>query len=107
MTAIVVPSLDDLEDYARFKGIAYEKKDDLLNDKEIRSLITRRISEKIKDYSKHEQIQYIVLRGEEFTLDKGELTPTLKIRRRFTTKKYQELVAELYKENGKRVAIKI
>jgi len=107
LTAIVVPSLDELEDYARFKGIAYEKKDDLLNDKEIRSLITRRISEKIKDYSKHEQIQYIVLRGEEFTLDKGELTPTLKIRRRFITKKYQELVAELYKENGKRVAIKI
>jgi long-chain acyl-CoA synthetase len=105
LTALVVPSIDELGTYADFKRIDYQNTEELIALNEIRSLVERRIAGRIKDFSKAEQIQYIRLLPEEFTLEKGELTPTLKIRRRIIMKKYKNIVDELYDEKSNRIRI--
>jgi len=105
LTAMVVPSIDELKRYADYKKLAYSSKEDLFSLEEIRSLFARRLSAKIKDLSKFEQIQYIFLLQKEFTLEQGELTPTLKIRRGVIMKKYQNLVNQLYRDDSSRIPI--
>ena len=105
MTALVIPSLEELRFYTSYKKLPLERPEELIGSPEIRSLMVRRISERIKDLSKAEQIQYIKLLPEEFTLEKGELTPTLKVRRRIIAKKYKKEIDMLYDEKSDRIAV--
>ena len=105
LTALVVPSFEELKHYAEYKKIPFGSQEELLKLPEIRSLIARRISEHLRDFAHYEQIQYILLLPTEFSLEKGELTPTLKVRRRVIMDRYRDLIEKLYLENPERIAV--
>jgi len=105
LTALVVPSFEELRQYALYKKIPFETQDDLLKLPEIQEFIARRIGERLRDFSRYEQIQYILLLPREFTQERGELTPTLKIRRRVIMEKYRDSTEKLYRESSERIPV--
>ncbi len=105
LTALVVPSFEELKRYAEYKKIPFSSQDELIKIPEVRALIARRISEHLKDFAHYEQIQYILLLPAEFSLENGELTPTLKVRRRVIMEKYRDLIEKLYLEDPDRTAV--
>jgi long-chain acyl-CoA synthetase len=106
LTALIVPGFEELRNYASYKKLPLSSNEELLKSEEIRALLARRIAERIKDFAHYEQIQYSLLLPQEFTLEKGEVTPTLKIRRRVIMEKYKSLIERLYTENPDRIPVR-
>lgn len=96
VSALVVPSFPALEQYASENGIAFASREELVTRPEIVALYERRIGDVCKDLAGYEQIKRFTLMPTEFTQDGGELTPTLKIKRRFVEQKYRAVIDAMY-----------
>jgi long-chain acyl-CoA synthetase len=95
--ALIVPNLGSLESYAALKGIRAETTEQLLHDPRIIDLIERQIAKFTPHLAQFETIKAVALIPTELTVEGGELTPTLKVRRRKVVEKYKDLIAEMYK----------
>ena len=100
IVAMLVPNMEVLEQYAADKGLAYKSKAELLDLPQIREFYALRVAKILKDRPRFEQVKRIVLKEEEFTLDAKELTPTLKVRRRFIFDKYRDAFEAIYEGRG-------
>src|SRR5262249_17942334 len=96
ISALIVPNYDVLEVYAREHGIPFENPRELIERPEIYELAMTEIDSHTADLASFEKIRKIAFLNEEFTIDGGELTPTLKIRRSEVQKKYKSVIDELY-----------
>ena len=96
VTAIIAPSIPAIETYAKRNNIHYESIEELLKTKEINELIKERIAEHQKGMANFEIIKRFSLIPKSFTIETGELTNTLKIRRTVITQKYKTLIDEMY-----------
>jgi len=96
VSALVVPNLGALAAYARAHGIAFERPAELIRTREIYDLAMTEIEKRTGDFAQFEKVRKIAFLEKEFTIDAGELTPTLKIRRSVIEKKYQTNIDELY-----------
>ena len=96
VTAIIAPSISAIEEYAKSHKIEYTNIDDLIANKAIYDLIALRIKEMQKDMASYEQIKKFVLIKKGFSIETGELTNTLKIRRTVIMQKYKALIDEMY-----------
>jgi long-chain acyl-CoA synthetase len=96
--ALVVPSFEMLRSYARLKGISYASGAELIKDPKIIDLIQRQIDKYTANLSRYEKVKKVALLERELTIDAGELTPTMKPRRRFIEQKYQSVIDALYAE---------
>ncbi|HZK43792.1 MAG TPA: long-chain fatty acid--CoA ligase [Syntrophomonadaceae bacterium] len=96
LTALVVPSFAALEDYAKENEITYESIQALIKDPAIIKLYTERIEEQTKDLAHHEKIQKFTLLAELFSVEKDEITPTTKIKRKVVAKNYEDVVEKMY-----------
>ena len=98
VTAIIAPSIPALEDYARRKEIQYDSIDDLLKVTEINDFIQQRILDQQKGMANYELIKRFILIKKSFTIETGELTNTLKIRRSVIMQKYKMQIDEMYRK---------
>jgi long-chain acyl-CoA synthetase len=96
ITALVVPAFPALEQHARELGISFASREDLVTRPEIVALYQRRVQAACAGLARYERIERFTLVPGEFTQDGGELTPTLKIRRRFVEQKYRGLIDVMY-----------
>jgi len=96
VTAIICPSIAEIEKYAKKNNIAYENIDDLLKNEAIYKLIQERIAIQQKGMASYEQIKRFSLIAKSFAMETGELTNTLKIRRAVVMQKYKSLIDEMY-----------
>jgi long-chain acyl-CoA synthetase len=96
--ALIVPQMDALKSYAELKHIAYSDTQELLKHPQIVDLFERQVAKFTGDLSHFEQIKAVALLPQELTVEGGELTPTLKVKRRVVTEKYKELINRLYHE---------
>jgi long-chain acyl-CoA synthetase len=94
--ALVVPNFDNLEKWAREKGVAFSSREDLIGKAEVKTHYEVLVNALTKDLAQFEKIKKIALLAKEFTLEAGELTPTLKVKRRFVEQKYQAVIDNLY-----------
>jgi long-chain acyl-CoA synthetase len=94
--ALVVPQLDALKSYAALKGIPYESESELLTHPKIVDLIERQVEKFTPDLGHFEKIKGVALVGRELTVEGGELTPTLKVKRRVVAEKYKDVIDRLY-----------
>ena len=94
--ALVVPNFDNLEKWARARGISVSSREDLIGKAEVKAHYEALVNELTKDLAQFEKIKKIALLDKEFTLEAGELTPTLKVKRRFVEQKYQAVIDDLY-----------
>ena len=96
LSALVVPSFPALERHARDSHIPFSSREELVTRPEIVAFYDRRIRERCKDLAGYEQIKRFALVPGEFTQEGGELTPTLKIKRRVVEQKYRALIDAMY-----------
>ncbi|MGE5380125.1 MAG: AMP-dependent synthetase/ligase [Methylocystaceae bacterium] len=96
LTALVVPSFPALEEYARDKGITYQEIVELLEHPVVVQLYTERIDGQSTDLAHHEKIQKFTLLAEPFTVEKGEITPTMKVKRKVIAKAYHDMIQAMY-----------
>ncbi|OLD65613.1 MAG: hypothetical protein AUI47_01655, partial [Acidobacteria bacterium 13_1_40CM_2_68_5] len=102
ISALIVPDLALLESYARHKQIAYKRVEDLLEDPRVLDLYRRRIEAKMAGLPSYETVKKFRLLPRELTPEAGELTPTLKIKRRVIEQKYRDLIESMYAEEPAR-----
>ena len=96
VSALIVPNFDELRAYAATARITAKSVEDLVNNVEIRKMIERRIDDYQKDLASYEQIKRFVLLPRPFSMESGELTNTLKIRRAVINKRYARLIDAMY-----------
>jgi long-chain acyl-CoA synthetase len=96
LTALIVPDMALMYSYAEIKSIDYVDDDALINHPRVHDLLRRRIEKQLADLARYQQIKRFAVRATPFTIEAGELTPTLKIRRRVVYDKYRQVFEALY-----------
>jgi long-chain acyl-CoA synthetase len=94
--ALVVPNFVLLEKWAREKGLVFTAHDDLVSRPEVVALYKSRVDAILPDLAPFERIKKLTVLPKEFSIDAGELTPTLKVKRRVIEAKYKELIDRMY-----------
>lgn len=102
--ALVVPQMDALKSYAALKNISYKDEKELLRNPKIIDLIERQIDKLTPDLGHFEKIKGVILLERELTIEGGELTPTLKVKRRVVTDKFKDRIDQLYAEKEEQFA---
>ncbi len=98
--ALIVPNMELLRSYAQLKGIGYVSETDLLENPRILDLFHRQLDKSTPELARYEKIKKVALLEHEMTAESGELTPTLKPRRKVIEEKYAEMIERLYAEEG-------
>lgn len=95
--ALIVPNFEMLESYAELKGLDIKTPMEFCNDPRIIDLFARQIEKMTATLGQFEKIKKFALLDRELTIENGELTPTLKVRRRIVDEKYRDVIEALYK----------
>ena len=95
-SALIVPNFEMLESYARHKGLAIATTTEYCRHEKIIDLIKRQIAQQTACLSQYEKVKRFALIENEMTVEGGELTPTLKVRRRIVDEKYKSVIDKMY-----------
>ena len=98
VSALIVPDYKLVKDYAAAKGIQYQDMPELLKKDEIMNLFREHIDTLQQQFAHYEQIKKFTLLPEPFSMAKGELTNTLKIKRNVLLKNYAAEIEKMYEE---------
>lgn len=98
VSALVVPNYTLLEQYAKEQGIAYASHADLARNERIYKLIQAHIEERQCELASYEKIKRFTLLPDPFSIENGELTDTLKLRRRVVAEHYAQEIEKMYAE---------
>jgi long-chain acyl-CoA synthetase len=94
--ALIVPAWELIESYTSLKGIEVKSRAELCRHPRIIDLFERQIARLTPELARYEKIKAIALLENEFTIEGGELTPTLKVKRRVINEKYRNVIDEMY-----------
>lgn len=98
VSALIVPAFEALKEYARENNIQFSSHEDLVKNPRIIEFYRQRIDELTRDLGQVEKIKRFTLMPHEFTQESGELTPTLKIKRKVINEKYKDIIENMYKD---------
>lgn len=96
--ALIVPQMDMLKGYAAHKHIAFSEPRELLSNPKIIDFFERQIAKYTPELAQFEKIKGVALLEQEMTIESGDLTPTLKVKRRVVNEKYKDVINRLYAE---------
>lgn len=96
VTALIAPAMPAVRAYAREKGVSARDDEELLGHPVVRSLFESILDEAQKDLAPYEKVKKFTLMHLEFSISGGELTSTLKLRRRFIYQKYADVIEKMY-----------
>jgi long-chain acyl-CoA synthetase len=94
--ALIVPDWEQLEAYAKLKGLDLHTRAEFCSDPRIIDLFERQIAARTEKLAQFEKIKRIALLDEELTVEGGEMTPTLKVKRRIVDQKYRDVIDRIY-----------
>ncbi|MDD6008847.1 MAG: long-chain fatty acid--CoA ligase [Prevotellaceae bacterium] len=98
VSALIVPEYRLLEEYANANGIEYGSMEELCADKRINEMIKERIDTLQQQLAYYEQVKRFTILPKPFTMDNGELTNTLKLKRRVVNENYKAAIDKMYEE---------
>ena len=98
VSALIIPVYSLLEEYARENKIPFESREQLCKDPKINEMMKERIDTLQQSLAHYEQIKRFTLLPHHFTVEKGELTNTLKIKRRVLNENYKKEIDAMYAE---------
>ena len=98
VSALIIPVYPLLEEYAREHGIPFENREQLCKDPKINEMMKERIDTLQQQLAHYEQIKRFTLLPHHFSMEKGELTNTLKIKRRVLNQNYAKEIDAMYQE---------
>ena len=96
LTALIVPDYDVLSNYADEHNIPYKDKKELARNSEIYKILEQRIQNTQKDLSNFEKVRRFTLLENPLSIENGEMTPTLKIKRKAVEERYKDLIESMY-----------
>jgi long-chain acyl-CoA synthetase len=96
LSALIIPNFEELAKWAGKVGIAYQDRKELVNDEKVQHLYEKVIEKYMRPFSRAEQIRKFSLLPDEWTQQTGELTPTLKCKRRVIEQKYCDEIECMY-----------
>jgi long-chain acyl-CoA synthetase len=97
-SAIIVPAFEYLKGWCRVKEIPYYSDEEIIRHSRVLKRIEEEIYEINQHFDRHEQIKKWEIIPDKWTVDSGELSPTLKLRRKFLSNKYARLIEDMYEE---------
>ena len=97
-SVIIAPHFPLLEDWAHANGVTFHSHDELVNAPKVRELYRGIVEDLNKKLAHFETIKKVLVVPDEFTIATGEITPTLKLKRRVIEAKYKEQIDALYQE---------
>jgi long-chain acyl-CoA synthetase len=106
LVALLTPNIERLIDYARDEQLDYLDIAELTKNSRIQELYEKRIEELNGNLPSYNTIKHFALIPREFSIEGGELTPTLKLKRKEIYKKYKEIIDEMYLANGNGLVFK-
>ena len=98
VSALIVPVYSLLEEYARSNGISFDSREQLCADQRIINMMKERIETLQQQLAHYEQVKRFTLLPHHLSMEKGELTNTLKIRRRVLNENYKAEIEKMYEE---------
>ena len=100
ISALLVPDFEKVEEYALKNDILFTDVKGLLENPEIRAMLGRRVEKVHQEHNipSYEQVKKFVVMSSEFTMDNNEVTPTLKLKRKIVTAKFQKELDALYED---------
>jgi long-chain acyl-CoA synthetase len=96
LAALVIPVPDKIITYAKERNLYFNNYSELVSSPLIRAFLMEQINLLTKDLAPFERVKKIVVLENDFTLESGELTPTMKVRRRVIEAKYKVLIDKMY-----------
>ena len=94
--ALIVPDFEKLQRYAEQQGIDVANRGTLVRHARIVSMMEKEVDSACQGLARHEQVKKVALLEEEFSIDRGEITPTLKVRRREVERRYADRIEDIY-----------
>ena len=98
ISALVVPNFEKLVEYANANNISYSDYADLVENDKILNFIEAEINRATPGLASYEKVKKVALLDREFEIEKGEITPTLKVKRNIVEQKYRSIIDSLYQE---------
>ena len=98
LAALISPSFPELEDFARENGISVEPREQLVEHPRVRRIFQEAIDEANAQLARYESIKRFSVLPVEFSPETGELTPTLKVKRKVVETRYKEQIDRMYAE---------
>lgn len=96
VSALIVPCFESLEEYARSINLQYQCKTELLRHSKVVEFFEARIADLQQELAKFEQVKKFTLLPSAFSMELGEITPTMKLRRKIIESKYQSEIEAMY-----------
>ena len=98
VTALIVPAFEALEEHAKALNLKYNCHKELVQHKSIQDLLEERIVKIQANLAKFEQVKKFTLLPKEFSIELGEITPTLKLRRKIIMQRFQKEIEAMYSQ---------
>jgi long-chain acyl-CoA synthetase len=95
---LIVPNMENLRQWAQHKGLTFVDDRTLLENPEAVAKMEREMQKTLRELAHYEMPKKVILIEKDFTVESGELTPTMKVKRRVVEKNYQERIEALYAE---------
>jgi long-chain acyl-CoA synthetase len=95
---LVVPNFDSLQTWAKQENIATTDREALVRDARVRAKLEQEVEARLGDFARYERPKKVLVLPREFSVDRGEITPSLKVKRRVVEQAYSEQIEALYAE---------
>ncbi len=96
ITALIVPNFENLETYFKERGLNGNDRDAMASHQVTEALIASAVKEANGELAQYERIRRFTVLPREFSMDDGEITPTLKVRRRVVTERFRQAIEQMY-----------
>ena len=97
---LIVPNWESLEKWARYKNLIWTDRAQLLQMPTVRAKMEKEVAEELEGLARFEMPKKIGLLEHDFSVERGELTPTLKVKRRVIDESYKSMIDSLYVDEG-------
>jgi len=97
---LVVPNFEQLEKWAKLKNLLWTDRAQLLAMPDVQDEMEKEVLGECRGLASFETPKKIALLEHDFSIERGELTPTLKVKRRVIDQRYKELIDNLYRDSN-------
>lgn len=98
VSALIVPSFAQITEWAKANGLTLASRDQIVDNSKIKELINAEIEKYNKEFGKWEQVKKFTLLTREWSVETGELTPTMKLKRKVIYEKYKAEIESMYRD---------
>ncbi len=98
ITAIIIPNRETLQETFNLKDSFFQEEGDFIENPEIKEWFEKDIKKISNELAKFERIKNFKIKRNPFSMDEGEITPTMKVKRRIVEKKYADAIDAMYEE---------